>query len=301
MIDQAEKHLNPRRLLLVVEGLDKVDLEAARHIFRDHAPTITGLNAAMIYTFPLALRYSEDHHNIQRYFDQHVLLPNLSLRDRNGEEDRWGRQAMEQIVLNRLNHELITPEALEQLIIACGGIVVELVKLIRQAALFALVRGDQTLFMRRDEVEAAWHWIDPNVSFPKAAAALQPGGWLAVFGHVPLPPPPEALKVLEPIYAEIAPDLWRPPPQAWYLPEGPVRTLFDASGLFGPVTCKAYAWSERVTAAGFVRQLRTRSDYNVIPQDRRERLLAEIEKALARFGELSLRNETHLYLAELKS
>ena len=147
----------------------------------------------------------------------------------------------------------------------------------------------------------AWHWIDPNVSFPKAAAALQPGGWLAVFGHVPLPPPPEALKVLEPIYAEIAPDLWRPPPQAWYLPEGPVRTLFDASGLFGPVTCKAYAWSERVTAAGFVRQLRTRSDYNVILQDRRERLLAEVEKALARFGELSRRNETHLYLAELKS
>lgn len=24
-----------------------------------------------------------------------------------------------------------------------------------------VVRGDQTLFMRRDEVEAAWHWVDP--------------------------------------------------------------------------------------------------------------------------------------------
>jgi glucose-6-phosphate 1-dehydrogenase len=24
-----------------------------------------------------------------------------------------------------------------------------------------VVRGDQTLFMRRDEVEAAWRWIDP--------------------------------------------------------------------------------------------------------------------------------------------
>lgn len=146
----------------------------------------------------------------------------------------------------------------------------------------------------------AWHWIDPAVSFPKAAMALQPGGWLAIFGHVPLSPPPEVLKVLEPIYAEIAPDLWRPPPQAWYLPEGPVRTLFDASGLFGPVTRKAYAWSERVTASGFVRQLRTRSDYNVIAQEQRDRLLAEVEKALAPLGELSLRNETHLYLAELK-
>ena len=24
-----------------------------------------------------------------------------------------------------------------------------------------VIRGDQTLFMRRDEVEAAWQWIDP--------------------------------------------------------------------------------------------------------------------------------------------
>ena len=24
-----------------------------------------------------------------------------------------------------------------------------------------VVRGNQTLFMRRDEVEAAWSWIDP--------------------------------------------------------------------------------------------------------------------------------------------
>ena len=24
-----------------------------------------------------------------------------------------------------------------------------------------VIRGNQTLFMRRDEVEAAWRWIDP--------------------------------------------------------------------------------------------------------------------------------------------
>lgn len=147
----------------------------------------------------------------------------------------------------------------------------------------------------------AWHWIDPKVSFPKAAQALQPGGWLAVFGHVPMTPPPEVLQVLEPIYAQIAPDLWRPPPQAWYLPEGPVRSLFDASGLFGPVVHKPYVWSEQVSAGGFVRQLRTRSDYNVIAQDRRDRLLSAVEEALAPLGDLSLRNDTHLYLAELRA
>lgn len=143
VIEEAERHLNPRRLLLVVEGLDKVDLEAARHIFRDHAPTITALRAAMIYTFPLPLRYSEDYQNVQRYFDQHVLLPNLRLRHWNGDDDPQGRKTLRQIVLNRLNKDLMAPDALEHLIVASGGIVVDLVKLVNQAALFALERNDE--------------------------------------------------------------------------------------------------------------------------------------------------------------
>jgi glucose-6-phosphate 1-dehydrogenase len=34
-----------------------------------------------------------------------------------------------------------------------------------------VVRGDQTLFMRRDEVEAAWRWIDPILDDWAASAA----------------------------------------------------------------------------------------------------------------------------------
>ncbi|MAK80422.1 MAG: hypothetical protein CMJ17_00865 [Phenylobacterium sp.] len=147
----------------------------------------------------------------------------------------------------------------------------------------------------------AWHWIDPTLSFPRAARALQAGGVLAVFGHVPTSPPADILRRLEPIYQDIAPDLWRPPPQAWYLPKGPVRELFDASGLFGPVTHRAFTWTEQVTPAAFVRQLRTRSDYNMVEAARRERLLAEVETALRPLGVLSLANETHLYRAVVRS
>lgn len=34
----------------------------------------------------------------------------------------------------------------------------------------------------------SWHWLDPEVCFDKAADALCPGGVLAIFGHVPMPP-----------------------------------------------------------------------------------------------------------------
>lgn len=159
-----------------------------------------------------------------------------------------------------------------------------------EAAAFRLVASAQ-----------AWHWIDPAVGFAKAAAALHPGGSLAVFGHVPMPPPPEVVSRLEPIYAEIAPELWGgAPPEAWYLPEGPVPSLFDASDLFGPVTHKAYAWSERSSSQALVRQLRTRSYYIALAADRRDRLLAEVETALTPLGDFALRHETHLYRAPLR-
>ncbi|MDZ4370666.1 MAG: class I SAM-dependent methyltransferase [Phenylobacterium sp.] len=148
----------------------------------------------------------------------------------------------------------------------------------------------------------AWHWVDPAVGFAKAAAALGPGGSLAVFGHVPMPPPRDVVARLAPVYAEIAPELWdRVPPETWYLPEGPVPALFDASGLFGVVAHKAYPWSERSSGRALARQLSTRSYYNVLEGDRRERLLAEIEAALAPLGDFVLQHETHLYRASVLS
>jgi len=158
-----------------------------------------------------------------------------------------------------------------------------------EAASFQLVASAQ-----------AWHWVDPAVGFAKAAAALQPGGWLAIFGHVPMPPPAEVIERVEPIYAELAPEMWGMLPEAWYLPDGPVAALFGASGLFGPVMHAGYAWSEQTDAAGLVRQLGTRSYYNALPDDRRERLLAAVEAALTPLGAFELRHETHLYRAGLK-
>ncbi len=141
VIGQAQQHLNPKRLLLVVEGLDKVDLEAARHIFRDHAPTITGLQAAMIYTFPLALRYSGDYQIVRRGFDRDVYLPNIALRHADGSEDQRGEDLLGQIVLNRMEARLATGDALQQMAVASGGIPAELVKLVNNAALYALERA----------------------------------------------------------------------------------------------------------------------------------------------------------------
>ena len=155
VIDEANRNLAPRRLLLIVEGLDKVDLSAARSVFRDHAPTITALNASMIYTFPLALRYSEDYLTVRRLFDRDYFLHNLALRHANGSEDEAGIYTLRQIVRRRLNDELIAPEALEQIVRISGGIPIDLVKLVSGAALYALERSESATAIELTDAQNA--------------------------------------------------------------------------------------------------------------------------------------------------
>ncbi|MDR3510539.1 MAG: class I SAM-dependent methyltransferase [Caulobacteraceae bacterium] len=146
----------------------------------------------------------------------------------------------------------------------------------------------------------AWHWIAPQAAFPKAALALAEDGWLAVFGHVPLPPPAAVAPAFERAFAEHAPGVWgRPPPQAWYLPGGPVAGLFEASGLFGPVAHRGYGWRWRVNAETFGKYLRTDSSYRALAEAPRMALFDALAAAVAAAegGEVSLGWETHLYAA----
>lgn len=143
----------------------------------------------------------------------------------------------------------------------------------------------------------AWHWIDPDVAFAKAAQALEPGGVLAVFGNVPAPLPERLLGALAPIFARHAPELWNLP-EAWYLPDGPVAGLFAASGRFEPAARHAFPWTWRKSVDQHLDFLRSRSDYQLVPADRREALLSDVAKVLAEDGpELALPYESHLYWA----
>ena len=67
----------------------------------------------------------------------------------------------------------------------------------------------------------SWHWVRPEVGFEKASRALSPGGHLAIFGHTPRWSP-EIVDALQPVYVRFAPEIWGPPVENWYLPEGPI-------------------------------------------------------------------------------
>jgi energy-coupling factor transporter ATP-binding protein EcfA2 len=145
VIGQAEE--KERRLLIVVEGLDKVDLESAENIFRNHAPTITAPRAAMIYTFPLALRHSDHFSTVRMSFHADPFLPNLCTRHADGSDDLDGLDALRRLVMARTETALIDEDALELILRANGGIPVWLVVLMRSASLYALERGSERITM----------------------------------------------------------------------------------------------------------------------------------------------------------
>ena len=145
----------------------------------------------------------------------------------------------------------------------------------------------------------AWHWVAPNIGFPKLANALKLGGTFAVFGHVPMALPEPFNSAFRPIVERHWPGAWgSPPPQAYYLQTGPVAAIIAASGLFGPVTHRAYSWTWTLDPGLLGRYLRTDSSYHALVEAERFAMFDAMSAAVADLGgQLQAPWETHLYVA----
>ncbi|WP_297696953.1 class I SAM-dependent methyltransferase [Phenylobacterium sp.] len=144
----------------------------------------------------------------------------------------------------------------------------------------------------------AWHWTPPAQAFPRAAAALADGGWLAIFGHVPVRFPAEFQAAAQPLCMRYAPGLWAAPPETWYLPGGPLPGLIGGSGLFQRPRHSVHPWTWRHTPESFRQFLASRSDIQLIPEPRRSPLIAGLGAIVAeQGGALEIGYETHLYMA----
>jgi ubiquinone/menaquinone biosynthesis C-methylase UbiE len=142
----------------------------------------------------------------------------------------------------------------------------------------------------------SWHWVDPKLGFAKAADALSPSGSLAIFGHTPVFSTP-LVDALTPIYARLRPKFWGSPPEAWYLPTGPIAGLIKASGRFKPPEHRHYRWRRSYTTASFAEYLGTRSELLLLPERDRAELLSKVRESLPAVVETDW--VTTLYLARL--
>ena len=153
---------------------------------------------------------------------------------------------------------------------------------------------------RRFEVLVAassWHWVDPEVGWPRAHEVLRPGGWMAFIGHVVVrrEDEPEVYAETADLHEHFAPGNpdWGVPPledevraigQGW----GPPNE--DRLGLFGPTIVRWYPMVQRLDGAGFAELLRSLSPYRALDAEVREPLLDAIaERIRVQMGDVALR------------
>ena len=131
----------------------------------------------------------------------------------------------------------------------------------------------------------AFHWILPQVGYPKVAAALKDSGSAAFFWRAPVDPDTKLSRAIDAIYGETAPQFVNPNKRfsvEWLV--GIVSENFRSSGCFEAVTTREYRWSETVTGEEHVRGLRTFSMHQGIDEAARSRLYQRILNVIEEHG-----------------
>lgn len=139
-ISEINKQIAPKKLLLIIEDLDKLIVGQAKELFVDNRKSITALNVNTIYTFPIYLFYSEYYNEILSDFDSDVLLSMIKVTEKDGEEYTKGIDILEKIVAQRCDLSLFSGDSLKFMIQKSGGSIRDLFWMVNNAALNTMIK-----------------------------------------------------------------------------------------------------------------------------------------------------------------
>ena len=130
----------------------------------------------------------------------------------------------------------------------------------------------------------AFHWIPPEIGYPKAAAALKAGGSAALFWILNQESEDELSRAIDDLFEAWTPQISAPERKItpdWLIPI--ITENFERSNAFAPVTVRQVAWSESYSGERYARLLGTMSANQLESGDKR-RFLTETAAVVDRFG-----------------
>ena len=150
----------------------------------------------------------------------------------------------------------------------------------------------------------AFHWIPPEIGYPKAARVLNDRGSVAIFSNGHPTPYTGFFESTQQIYEKIVPEWDDPadaPPIEARIQSGEAR--INSTGLFEPVQVRTYAWMKTFTTADYIRLLNTFSGHRNLEERRRTRLFSEIADLIEKEfgGSVDRPYLSVLYVARKKS
>ena len=152
-ISEAIVSQENRMPLILIDDLDKPDLEKARAIFHDRREIMNQPNCAIVYTISSALFYSKEFDAIR---DQAIFLPNINLHHPLETElhDEEGYATMRKFANVRMATNLIDKDALEAAISYSGGVFREMARIMRASLGRARRRNAQQISFADVEMAA---------------------------------------------------------------------------------------------------------------------------------------------------
>ena len=139
--------------LILIDDLDKPDLELARKIFIERQNILLQPSCPIVYTVSSSLFYDPAFPTVR--FDS-VFLPNIKLHERTDRQAKHspGYDTLKRFVRQRMQTNLITDEASELVATMSGGVFRELTRLVRYSIDYAL-DADRSEIIPNDVTKAA--------------------------------------------------------------------------------------------------------------------------------------------------
>lgn len=135
-ITDSIRNATKRWPLVLIDDLDKPDLERARDIFYGHRETMIQPLVPIVYTISSSLYYRAE---IRELLGTPIFLPNVKLHERkqSDKHDPEGYRVLRMFIRKRMNPELITDDAIVAVTEASGGVFREMCRVMRGAILNA--------------------------------------------------------------------------------------------------------------------------------------------------------------------
>ncbi len=140
VIESVQDALKPdRRLLIIVEDLDKLSIADARSVFIENSNLLTGIKANIIYTIPIFTFYSPDANAMKAAFDHDLSLPMIKVLNPDSTRAN-GFEIVKDIVHRRVAKTAIKTDALNFLIEKTGGVLRHVFQVLQTAASMTTLR-----------------------------------------------------------------------------------------------------------------------------------------------------------------
>lgn len=148
-----------KKLMLIVEDLDKLQLADAEDIFVRNNLLLSKLNTNIIYTIPIFTFHTSNADAIRAQFDRVFALPMIKVFHRDGSLAD-GYEKIKELILKRVSTSIIDTDALDLLIRSTGGVLRHIFEALQAVSSFATIRDNR---IRQKNIRDALNKIRVNL------------------------------------------------------------------------------------------------------------------------------------------